>query len=131
MLLSTENEGRVWQPRGMRQFRQANGAEVYARQAEWPMVALSLMYLSTLLLPYAHPLTPAERHAIDGTNIVLRFNLALGLSALVPLVTREASRASAQPIDPEARPNPPEAGQQQSGFERRLRPLGVRTVPSG
>jgi voltage-gated potassium channel len=56
---------------GLQEFRANDGYERWRKWAEWPMVALALIFLVVLLLPLSASLTAAERQALWIANIAI------------------------------------------------------------
>jgi voltage-gated potassium channel len=52
-------------------FRASDGYARWDRWLAWPLVALGLVFLVVLILPFAAPLTTAESNALDVANWVI------------------------------------------------------------
>ena len=57
--------------RDLREFRLNDGLKRYEHRTEWPMVALSLLFLMVIILPFARPLTDIENSALRSLDIAL------------------------------------------------------------
>jgi len=57
--------------RRLNDFRANGGFARWEGWTEWPLVGLAVAFLVVLILPLAHPLSPAARHGLDVANVTI------------------------------------------------------------